>query len=279
MRITGRSIPLTQVYLAKRITALFEESPQTYGSPRIHAVLKTQEEKISPKRVARLMRKYQFVARKKQRFKLTMKVDKRLPIAENLLQRDLKAQRPNQKWVFDITYIWTYMGWLYVVAILDLFFRQVMRLSMSQRQTEDLVIRAFQQAIRQRGHPPALVHHSDRGSQYASCDFQNLLKTYGITPSMSGTGNCYDNAAMESFLQPSKENGYFLNTMKIGNRHKIVFLIIVLSSIIKKGIIRLWDTCLQKSLKQERSHWKNVSTKSGEVQLIERSHMRTLILR
>lgn len=96
------------------------------------------------------------------------------------------------------------MGWLYVAVILDLFSRQVVGLSMSQRQTKDLVMRALHQAIRHRGHPQALVHHSDRGSQYTSHDFQNLLKAYGITPSMSGTGNCYDNAAMESFFATLK---------------------------------------------------------------------------
>jgi len=201
-------------YLLKRITSLFEESRQTYGSPRIHAVLKTEGEKVGLKRVARLMREAKLIARKRQRFKLTTKVDKRLPVAENLLQRDFTAQRPNQKWVSDITYIWTSMGWLYVAVILDLFSRQVVGLSMSQKQPIDLVIRALQQAIRHRGHPQALVHHSDRGSQYASHDFQNLLKAYGITPSMSGTGNCYDNAAMESFFATLKGECTFFEHYK-----------------------------------------------------------------
>ena len=192
------------LYLGERITMIFEESRQTYGSPRIHAALKAQGEKVSRKRVARLMREHGLIARKRQRFKITTKVDKRLPVVDNILQRDFTAKRPNEKWVSDITYIWTTMGWLYVAVVLDLFSRQVVGLSMAQRQTKDLVMKALRQAILHRGIPQALVHHSDRGSQYASQDFQNLLKAYGITPSMSGTGNCYDNAAMESFFATLK---------------------------------------------------------------------------
>jgi len=191
-------------FLQERIAMIFTDSRQTYGSPRIHAALKAQGEQVGRKRVARLMRENHFIAKKRQRFKTTTRVDKRLSIVENLLRQDFTAVRPNEKWVSDITCVWTALGWLYVAVILDLFSRKVIGLSMSERQTKDLVIKGLKQAVTHREKPGTLIYHSDRGSQYTSHDFQKLLKAHGMTPSMSGTGNCYDNAAMESFFATLK---------------------------------------------------------------------------
>lgn len=199
-------------FLQERIAMIFRESREAYGSPRIHAVLQTQGERVSRKRVARLMQEHHFIAKKRRRFKATTKVDKRLPVAENILQQDFTAIKPNEKWVSDITCVGTALGWLYVAVILDLFSRKVIGLSMAERQTKDLVMKALDQAITHRGKPEALIYHSDRGSQYTSHDFQKLIKAYGITPSMSGTGNCYDNAAMESFFATLKGECTFFDT-------------------------------------------------------------------
>lgn len=198
--------------LLQKIKAIYEQSRETYGSPRVQAELKAQGEKVSRKRVACLMKKENLVAKKRKRFKCTTKVNPKLPVAANILQQDFKAERPNQKWVSDITYVWTSFGWLYIAAILDLFSRKIVGLSMGQRMTKSLVTNAFLQAVQRRGKPQDLTYHSDRGSQYTSYEFQSLLKDYGVTASMSGTGNCYDNAAMESFFATLKtECVYFEN--------------------------------------------------------------------
>lgn len=198
--------------LTGKIKIIYEQSRQTYGSPRIHQVLKNQGECVSRKRVARIMRENTMQAKKHQLFKTTTRINPALPVAVNYLQQDFSASKPNQKWVSDITYVWTAIGWLYVAAIMDLFSRKIIGLSMNTRMTKQLVMNAFNQAISHRGVPEYLIYHSDRGSQYASHDFQAVLKQYPILPSMSGAGNCYDNAAMESFFATLKtECVYFEN--------------------------------------------------------------------
>jgi putative transposase len=196
--------------LLTKISAVHVESRGTYGSPRIHAQLKEQGEICSRKRVAKIMRKTGIMAKMKKRFKVTTKANPKAVPAPNLLQQDFTAEKPNQRWVADITYVATQEGWLYVATILDLFSRYIVGLAMSERMTADLVAQALQQALTHRRPPADLIHHSDKGSQYTSGDFQKLLKNHHIIASMSGTGNCYDNAVQESFYHTLKtEHIYF----------------------------------------------------------------------
>lgn len=196
--------------LLQKIKKVHQENRQVYGSPRIHAELKAQGETCSRKRIARLMREADVVAKMKKRFKRTTKVNPKASVAPNLLKQDFSAASANERWVADMTYVATGEGWLYVAAVLDLFSRRIVGLAMSERMTSNLVITALQQALTHREPQAGLMHHSDRGCQYTSRDFQELLKTRGILVSMSGTGNCYDNAAMESFFHTLKtEHVYF----------------------------------------------------------------------
>lgn len=193
-----------------KIKKIHAKSRETYGSPRVHAQLQLEGELCSRKRVARLMKKAGIQAKMKKRFKTTTKVNPKAQAAPNVLNRDFTAMRPNERWVADITYIATREGWLYVAAVLDLYSRRIVGLSMSERMTTSLVRAALEQALTHRKPQPGLMHHSDKGCQYTSHEFQQLLKAHQITISMSGTGNCYDNAAMESFFHTLKtEHVYF----------------------------------------------------------------------
>lgn len=196
--------------LIVKIKAVHEASRQTYGSPRIHAELKDQGEVCSRQRVAKLMKKIGLIAKMKKRFKVTTKANSKAKAAPNLLEQNFTAEQPNQRWVADISYVWTLEGWLYVACVLDLFSRKIVGLAMKDRMTDDLVIAALEQALLHRNSSTGLMHHSDRGSQYTSVDFQRKLAQHSITASMSGTGNCYDNAVMESFFHTLKtEHVYF----------------------------------------------------------------------
>lgn len=190
--------------LLQTIRAIFMMSRQTYGSPRIHAELKEQGFKCSRRRVARLMRKANLVAKMRKFFKRTTRVDGRRKAAPNLLEQNFSAILPNQKWVADITYVKTLEGWLYVSIILDLFSRKVIGLAMNDTLHTPLVTQALKQALQRRRPNESLQHHSDRGCQYTSEAFQRLLDAHGIVCSMSGTGNCYDNAVAESFFHTLK---------------------------------------------------------------------------
>lgn len=195
----------------KQISAI---SRKTYGSPRIHAELTAQGHRCSRPRVARLMKQAGIQAKMKKCFKKTTRVNPKASYAPNLLQQNFTAQQPNQSWVADISYIKTCEGWLYIAVILDLFSRRVVGLSMGDSLHTSLVIQALEQAIKRRGTHKiqGLCHHSDKGCQYTSDAFQALLKRRSITCSMSGTGNCFDNAAMESFFHTLKtECVYFEN--------------------------------------------------------------------
>lgn len=190
--------------LLEEIQHIFTGSRETYGSPRIQAELNAQGMDCSRGRVARLMRQNGLKARCRRRYRVTTKADQRHSVAANVLDRDFTAQQPNQKWLADITYIDTQQGWLYLAAVLDVFSRRIVGWSMHKRMTKSLVIDALQMALGQRETTDDLLHHSDRGSQYTSTAYQDLLLSYDITVSMSGTGNCYDNAMMESFFATLK---------------------------------------------------------------------------
>lgn len=154
---------------------------------------------MNHKRVERLMRQAGIRSKVAKKFKATTNSKHNLPVAENVLNRDFKADRPNQKMVSDITYLWTEEGWLYIAGILDLYGQKVVGLSMSARMTKELVINALKSAYGRAGRPSGVIIHSDRGSQYCSTDYQNLVKHYGFICSMSRKGNCWDNAPMEAF--------------------------------------------------------------------------------
>jgi putative transposase len=196
--------------LLLKIKEAHQRSRGVYGSPRICKELRAQGESCSRKRIARLMREGDIVAKMKRRFKVTTRANPKASAAPNLLQQKFMAEQPNQRWVADITLVATGEGWLYVAAVLDLFSRCIVGLAMSERMTSDLVCQALNQAIVHRQPREKLMHHSDRGCQYTSEAFQMFLKLKNITCSMSGTGNCFDNAAMESFFHTLKtEHIYF----------------------------------------------------------------------
>lgn len=188
-------VEIQEIHYAKR---------QVYGSPRIHAELVNRGVACSKNRVARLMRKAEIRAKTKRKFKVTTDSGHNLPIKENLLQRDFKAERPNKVWVADITYIHTDEGWLYMAAVLDLYSRRVVGWHMAPHMRTELVEKALEMAVKQRRPGPNLIHHSDRGSQYASNDYQRFLNKHGMLCSMSRKGDCWDNAPMESFFKTLK---------------------------------------------------------------------------
>jgi len=191
--------------LTARIRSSFIQSDRTYGSPRVWRDMLDLGERCSENRVARLMRAAHLQARGKRRGTPSdLGVRAEHLIAKNLLDRQFKATAPNQRWIADFTYIWTAEGWLYLAAVIDLFSRRVVGWSMSPTMTAQLVIDALMMALWRRGKPSQLLHHSDQGSQYTSEDFQRLLFDQGITCSMSKRGDCWDNAAMESFFSSLK---------------------------------------------------------------------------
>ncbi len=192
-----------------RLTSLigesFELSERTYGSPRVWHDLCALGEACAKNRVSRLMQLAELQARRKRR-RLPGDTASRLEnhIAPNHLQRDFQADGPIQKWVADFTYIWTAKGWLYAAAVMDLYSRRIVGWSMSETMQAKMVSDALLMALWRRGKPSSLMHHSDQGSQYTSDDFQKFLKAQGITCSMSRRGECWDNAAMESFFPSLK---------------------------------------------------------------------------
>jgi transposase InsO family protein len=190
--------------LSEQIKAVFAESDQTYGSPRVYHELKEQGVPCSEKRIARLMRLGDLKACAARRFVVTTDSHHDLPIAQNLLEREFHVETPNARWTADFTYIWTSEGWLYLAVILDLFARRIVGWAMGTNMDRSLVLAALDMAITGRCPPRGLLCHSDRGSQYACGDYQDALKKAGVTCSMSRKGNCWDNAPTESFFATLK---------------------------------------------------------------------------
>jgi transposase InsO family protein len=178
---------------------------RSYGSPRMHRELVAQGHRVSKNTVARLMRASGLRATTARKFRHTTDSNHRLPVAQNVLDRQFRATRPNEKWVCDITYVWTDEGWLYLAAVEDLYSRKVVGWSLGERVTSELVSEALRMAIGRELPRVDLVAHSDRGSQYASGSYQRLLASEGIRCSMSRKGNCWDNAPMESFFATLKK--------------------------------------------------------------------------
>jgi len=190
--------------LSSHVRVAFKRSHESYGSPRMVHELRDQGFAVGRRRIARLMRENGLYARKKRRFARTTDSAHAFPIASNLLAQRFDAQRQNQKWGADITSIWTRQGWLYLAVIIDLYARRVIGFEVSDRLKTDLTLAALNKAITMRGVSPGLIHHSDRGSQYCAHAYQAKLRANGIAISMSGKGNAYDNAMVESFFKTLK---------------------------------------------------------------------------
>ena len=191
--------------LAEKIKQLFFDSRCTYGHRRIKKKLRKNGTKCSNDRIRRLMKQMHLVPVQSRKFKATTNSNHSLPVAPNLLNKDFTANEPCQKWVGDISYIATEKGWLYLAAIIDLFSRKVVGWALGDRMTKQLVINAMNQAISLEKPSEGLIFHSDRGSQYASYDYQDLLQEHGIRQSMSAKGDSYDNACAESFFATIKK--------------------------------------------------------------------------
>ena len=192
------------ILLKEKITDTHHRSRQTYGSPRIAKAFRKQGRPISRRRVARLMREIGLQSVHKPRYVVTTNAKHRHPIAEHVLQRNFAPGAINTRIVTDITYIATNEGWLYLAAVMDLGSRKIIGWAMDRVMDTTLIKRALAMAVKERGSIAGAIHHSDRGSQYASGDYQDYLKGQGLTPSMSRSGCCYDNAAMESFFHTLK---------------------------------------------------------------------------
>lgn len=190
--------------LDKKITSVFEQQYGRYGAPRITRELNDQGEVCSKNTVARRMKSLKLRAKGKKKFKVTTDSKHNLPVAPNILNRDFTATQTNQKWVGDISYVWTDEGWTYLAVVIDLYSRAVIGWSIQSTLSRQLVCDALMMALWRRNFPRNVIFHSDRGSQYCSSDYQKLLKRYGFICSMSRKGNCWDNAVAESFFHTIK---------------------------------------------------------------------------
>ena len=196
---------LGDALLLSDIKKIYGDGRGNYGSPRIHEALGNGGVRCGKKRVERLMQQNGLKAKHKKRYKpTTTDSSHTLPVAPNILNRQFEHQRPNQAWVSDTTFIATKEGWLYLAVLLDLFSRSIVGWAMGERNDRGLVLRALHMAAQRRRPPRGLIHHSDRGSTYASADYQAALLHYGMIASMSRKGNCYDNAPAESWFHTLK---------------------------------------------------------------------------
>lgn len=190
--------------IANRIQKIYQEHKGRYGAPRVHASLQREGTKCSAKRVSRLMSAQGLYGKTKRKFVVTTESNHSQPVAENLLARDFSPEQPNQVWSSDITYIPTKEGWLYLAITMDLYARRIVGWAMDITMPAELPLSALQMALQQRSPSPGLLHHSDRGSQYTSGVFQQELAAHQLVCSMSGKGECWDNAVSESFFATLK---------------------------------------------------------------------------
>ena len=190
--------------LKARISAIFKEHRSQYGSRRVLKQLKAEGHQIGRYKVRRLMRELGLKAKSPKRYKVTTDSRHSFPVAPNLLNRKFDVYEPNRFWTTDITYVWTFEGWLYLAVVLDLYSRQIVGWSMDKRMKKQLALDALAMAYWRRKPLPGLLHHSDRGSQYACHEYQKRLEQYGMVASMSRKGNCWDNAPTERFFRSLK---------------------------------------------------------------------------
>jgi putative transposase len=196
------------------VRAAHKKSRGTYGARRISEEIEAHDGKCGRVRAGTLMKLAGVTAKQKKKFKVTTNSKHNLPVAPNLLNRQFEVQEPDRVYVSDITYIWTHEGWLYLGVILDLFSRQVVGWSLSHRMGKKLILNALRMAVWRRQPNSGLIFHSDRGSQYCSNDFQNMLRTQGMISSMSRKGDCWDNAVAESFFGSLKTERVFFSQYK-----------------------------------------------------------------
>jgi putative transposase len=190
--------------LLAHVRSAFRLSNETYGSPRMTRELQDQGLHVGRRRTARLMRENGLRARQPRRFKRTTDSLHAFPVAPNLIEQDFAAERPDEKWGSDLSYIWTREGWLYLAVVIDLYARRVVGWAVSDRLHKELALAALRRALVVRRPSAGLIHHSDRGSQYCSTEYQAELRKHGILISLSGKGNCYDNAMVETFFKTLK---------------------------------------------------------------------------
>ena len=186
------------------IRAIYLEAKRRYGSPRIFEELCARGHRLSCKRVERLMRADGLQAKHSRKFRVTTDSKHQHPVADNTLGREFEVDVPDARWAADITFVWTNQGWLYLAVVMDLFSRRIVGWQMSNRINRQLVIGALQMALKARRPESGLLHHSDRGSQYACHDYREMLEEAGCVCSMSRKGNCWDNAPVESFFATLK---------------------------------------------------------------------------
>lgn len=186
--------------IAGRIIAIYQQHKGRYGSPRIHQQLRDEGIRVGRKRVIRLMKQAQLAAHHMTHRVVTTHADPAATPADNVLDRAFEAERPNEKWVADVTYIPTGCGWMYLAAVMDLYSRRIVGWAMAARQDETLVEQALSMAVIHRKPEAGLLHHSDRGCQYTSPAYQTFLKDHEIRGNQSRKGNCWDNAVMERFF-------------------------------------------------------------------------------
>ena len=193
-----------ELMLRRRMKALFAASRGSLGSRTMMKNLRQEGFEIGRDKTRRLMKRLGLKVKLKRKYKVTTDSKHKLPVAKNVLNRDFSPSAPNQAWGTDITYLWTQQGWIYLAVVIDLYSRRVVGWSIDRRMKKALVIRALMMAVNLRKPPPGLICHSDRGSQYASHDYQKLLKQHGMICSMSRKGNCWDNAPVERFFSSLK---------------------------------------------------------------------------
>ena len=198
--------------LLTKIRQVWEWSHKIYGSPRVTAELRDRGFRCGENRIARIMRENGIASLTRRRYKITTNSDHKLPVAEDLVERDFTATAPNRLWASDITYIWTWEGWLYLAAVMDVYNREIVGWTLYKRMTKELVANALLKALAKRDPEPGLIFHSDRGSQYASHRVRGILNAWQIHQSMSSKGDCFDNAIMESFFSSLKKELVHLRT-------------------------------------------------------------------
>jgi putative transposase len=196
--------PLSDRELKARMRSIFKLSRGSYGSRRMVRQLRAEGHRIGRYKVRGLMRQLGLKAKMRRRFKVTTESRHSFPVATNVLDRRFDATEPNAVWATDISYVWTLEGWLYLAVVMDLYSRQIVGWAVDKRIKKQLTLDALTMAYWRRKPEPGLLHHSDRGSQYACHDYQNRLSQYGMIASMSRKGNCWDNAPVERFFRSLK---------------------------------------------------------------------------
>ncbi|MBM7655711.1 transposase InsO family protein [Neobacillus cucumis] len=207
--------------LTIEVKRIYDESNQIYGSPKIHKQLNNEGIKISERTVQRIMSVESIRSKTVRKYKATTNSDHDDPIYPNIINQDFTTTAPGEVWVADITYVWTKEGWLYLASVMDLFSRKIIGFNMGSRLTKELAIRALERAMINQPPSKGLIHHSDRGSQYASIDYTNKLKEAEIIISMSRKGNCYDNACIESFHSSIKKELIYQKKYKTRDEAKM----------------------------------------------------------